>query len=347
MQYRKKRSFEPADRDRVGFSPVRSCLFFRHSVSFWQLAISYEDVQRRSAYRYRRQHRYASLLVALRFAWRLLKGTILKFLGDNGSFLAAGLAFNLLLYCVPFLLLLVSALAFTLGSSERALAVAQHSVKQFLPQTSEAFVNTLSVIIAHRNVLGLVAVPLFFLLSSWLFGAIRLTLNIIFEAPRHRSYFKAKATDLGMIVLVAFLVVLSVGIGLLLTILQALGESVPVIGELFKTGWLVATQVVVFLFTAALFYTLYRFSPAETLSRKALGVSALTGAALFSLSKSAFTWYVTLARANTLIYGALAGLIFFYLWLYYTSLVFIIGAEVGWAFDRAQGSRSRRRNTRG
>ena len=147
-----------------------------------------------------------------------------------------------------------------------------------------------------------------------------------------------------MIVLVAFLVVLSVGIGLLLTILQALGESVPVIGELFKTGWLVATQVVVFLFTAALFYTLYRFSPAETLSRKALGVSALTGAALFSLSKLAFTWYVTLARANTLIYGALAGLIFFYLWLYYTSLVFIIGAEVGWAFDRARGSR--RRNTR-
>src|SRR5207247_2212553 len=136
----------------------------------------------------------------------------------------------LLLYCVPFLLLLVSALAFSLGSSERALAVAQQSVKQFLPQTSEAFVNTLSVIIAHRNMLGLVAVPLFFLLSSWLFGAIRLTLNIIFEAPRNRSYFKAKATDLGMIVLVAFLVVLSVGIGLLLTILQALGESVPVIG---------------------------------------------------------------------------------------------------------------------
>src|SRR5207253_5164968 len=159
-----------------------------------------------------------------------------------------------------------------------------------------------------------------------------------------RSYFKAKATDLGMILLVAFLVVLSVGIGLLLTILQALGESVPMIGDLLKPGWLVVTQVVVFLFTAALFYTLYRFSPAETLSRKALGVSALTGAALFSLSKSAFTWYVTLARANTLIYGALAGLIFFYLWLYYTSLVFIIGAEVGWAFERAW--RPRRGNTR-
>ena len=279
----------------------------------------------------------------MRFAWRLLKGTISKFLADNGSFLAAGLAFNLLLYCVPFLLLVISALAFTLGSSERALAVAQHSVKQFLPQTSEALVNTLSIIIEHRNVLGLVAVPLFFLLSSWLFGTIRLTLNIIFEVTRKRSFFRAKATDLGMILLVAFLAILSVGVGLLLTILQALGESVPVIGDLLKTGWVVATQAVVFLFTAALFYTLYRFSPAETIGRKALVVSALTGAALFSLSKSAFSWYVTLARANTLINGALAGLIFFYLWLYYTSLVFILGAEVGWAFERAW--RPRRGNT--
>ena len=42
-----------------------------------------------------------------------------------------------------------------------------------------------------------------------------------------------------------------------------------------------------------------------------------------------------------IIYGALAGLIFFYLWLYYTSLVFIIGAEVGWAFDRAKRPRRR------
>ena len=275
----------------------------------------------------------------MRFAWRLFKGTISKFIQDHGSFLAAGLAFNLLLYCVPFLLLVISGLAYALGSSDRALAEVQGSVKQLLPRVSEAFANTLSTIIAHRNVLGLVAVPLFLLLSSWLFGAIRLVLNVVFQTSKNHSYLKEKASDLFLILVIACLVILSVGVGSLLTIVQAFGESVPVIKDLLKPGWIVATQAVVFLFTAALFYTLYRFSPAETISRKALLVSALTGAALFSLSKWAFSWYVAIAKANTLIYGTLAGLIFFYLWLYYTSLVFILSAEIGWAFDRARRPR--------
>jgi membrane protein len=272
----------------------------------------------------------------LRFAWRLLKGTVSKFIQDDGSFLAAGLAFNLLLYCVPFLLLIISALAYALGSSEQALTEVQQSAKRLLPLANEAFANTLATIIEHRNVLGLVVVPLFLVLSSWLFGTIRLVLNVVFEAPRSRNYLKAKASDLAMILVVACLVMLSVGVGSLLAILQALGESVPGIGDFLKPGWIVATHVAVFFFTAALFYTLYRFSPAQTISRRALIVSALTGAALFSFSKLGFSWYVLLAKANTLIYGALAALIFFYLWLYYTSLVFILGAEVGWSYDRAR-----------
>ena len=277
-----------------------------------------------------------ALSKSLRFSWRLLKGTVSKFIQDDGSFMAAGLAFNLLLYCVPFLLLIISALAYTLGSSEQALTEVQKSAKQLLPLANESFADTLSTVIAHRNVLGLVAVPLFLVLSSWLFGAIRLVLNVVFEAPKKRNYFKAKFSDLVMILIVACLVILSVGVGSLLAILQAFGESVPVIGDFLKPGWIVATHVAVFFFTAALFYMLYRFSPAETISRKALSVSAITGAALFSLSKFGFSWYVLLAKANTLIYGALAALIFFYLWLYYTSLVFIIGAEIGWSYDRAR-----------
>jgi membrane protein len=266
--------------------------------------------------------------------WRLLKGTVLKFIHDKGTFLAAGLAFNLLLYSVPFLLLIISTLAYTVGSSDQALAQVQENAKQLLPHSSEAFANILTTIIAHRNVLGLVAVPLFLLLSSWLFGAIRLALNVIFEAPPKRSYLKAKLRDLVMIFIVTCLVIMAVGLTWVLAVLHAFSAQIAVVQTLFKPGWMIATQAVVILFTFALFYTLYRFSSGQTISRPALWVSSITGAGLFSLSKWGFSWYVALAKANTLIYGALAGLIFFFLWLYYASLVFVIAAEIGWVFDR-------------
>jgi membrane protein len=269
-----------------------------------------------------------------RFAWRLLKGTVSKFIHDGGSFLAAGLAFNLLLYCVPFLLLIISVLAYTLGSSERALTRVEASAKQLLPQSSEAFAYTLSTIIEHRNILGVLAVPLFFVLSSWLFGAIRHVLNVVYEVPKNRSYFKQKITDLVLILVVGCLVMLSVGIGSLLAVLQALSEHTESVRDLLKPGWVLTTHVVVFLFTAALFYTFYRFSPAESVSRRAAFISALIGAGLFSLSRYAFSWYVALAKGNTLVYGALAGIIFFYLWLYYACVVFILAAEIGWVLDR-------------
>ena len=141
--------------------------------------------------------------------------------------------------------------------------------------------------------------------------------------------------------MVACLVILSVGVGSLLAILQALGERSPD-RRFSKTRMARGYSCACFLlYGRAILYPL-PFSPDETISRRALVVSALTGATMFSLSKWAFSWYVVLAKANTLIYGALAAIIFYNLWLFYASIVFIIGAEVGWVFDRE--SRRRRKN---
>jgi uncharacterized BrkB/YihY/UPF0761 family membrane protein len=37
-----------------------------------------------------------------------------------------------------------------------------------------------------------------------------------------------------------------------------------------------------------------------------------------------------MAQASLVLYGTLGGLMFFFMWLYYASLVFILGAEVAW-----------------
>src|SRR5947199_77557 len=53
----------------------------------------------------------AALLRSPHIAWR----TVIKFFADNGQFLASGIAFDLLLYCIPFSLLFISALGYALG----------------------------------------------------------------------------------------------------------------------------------------------------------------------------------------------------------------------------------------
>jgi uncharacterized BrkB/YihY/UPF0761 family membrane protein len=55
----------------------------------------------------------------------------------------------------------------------------------------------------------------------------------------------------------------------------------------------------------------------------------------FSFARQGFAWYVHFAQASIPLYGALGAFLFFFLWLYYASVVFVLGAEAAWAFDQA------------
>jgi len=70
------------------------------------------------------------------------------------------------------------------------------------------------------------------------------------------------------------------------------------------------------------------------MSNRALLIASVTGTVLFQFTKWGFTWYVAAAQANIELYGAVGALLFLFVWLYYASAVFIIGAEVGLAYDR-------------
>jgi membrane protein len=88
------------------------------------------------------------------------------------------------------------------------------------------------------------------------------------------------------------------------------------------------------LFLFSIFYVFYRFAPARTLHPRDLLIASLSATILFELARWAFTWYVTFARDALAVYGALAGLMFFFFWLYYASIIFVLGAEIGLACDR-------------
>ena len=273
---------------------------------------------------------------AIRFTWMIAKKTIRKFFADNGVLLASALAFDLLLYSIPLSLLLISALGYTVVGSELALSEASAVVERLLPISHEDFMRNLSHIVANRGPFGLAGFVIFFVLSSAVFGTVRAILNRVFDVARPRSFLKGKGRDFVVMLVAAALMILALSTSWVLTFLRGFAERSPILEPLLQPSWVVASRLLGFLFTMALLYVLYRFCPAKILRRDSLLLAALAGAALFDLSKWAFTWYVSFAQANVALYGALGAFIFFILWLYYGSVVFIIGAEVGWSYEQAR-----------
>ena len=266
-------------------------------------------------------------------AWRILKRSLSKFLSDHGTFLASGVSFDLLLYCLPMPLLLVSGFGYTMVGSDRALSWVQEGVKRLLPGLQEPFIQALSSIMANRNLLGVTGFVLFFLFSSAVFSSIRVVLNEVFMVKNPQPFLKGKGKDFLTMGLMSLMLFLAAALASVMTIIQTIGASVPVLYEFLSPFWLVLGKVLGMIFVGTLFYLLYWISTPAKLSSMALLIGSLTGAGLFQLSKFAFIWYVSVADVVTSLYGALSGLIFFFIWIYYASTVFIFGAEITWAYD--------------
>lgn len=267
--------------------------------------------------------------------WRVLKGTSLNFLDDHGFFLAMGLAFNLLLYFLPLTLLMISVLGYTALESERAMDEVQSVVSRFMPRAEQMFADNLQEIISNRELLGLVGFFFYLIFSSTLFSSARHVLNVVFKAPRRRGFLHGVGQDFLMMLITALLSIFLISVASLLALGRTLGtEQLPVMTPVLEAFWSVMAQLLGWLFLFGLFYIFYRFAPAHTLGRSALLIASLSATVLFELARWAFGWYVAYAREAVAVYGALAGLMFFFFWLYYASTIFIIGAELGFAYDQ-------------
>jgi len=248
--------------------------------------------------------------------------------------LASGLGFTILLFCIPFSLLIVMALEFAFGDPNRALDALQAILNEFLPLTREPFRDNLEMAVENRGLLGVLGFSMFFLMSSLIFGTARTVLNIVFQINEPSSVFRTAASNVLVMLLASGLLLLMVALTSLFTLAKRALDRLPHLEAMIGPWGVFASDLLGFLFTFALFYVVYRFCPAHCLQRPALLVAAFAGAALFELSKWGYAWYVELSQKNILVYGAVGELFIFFVWIYYASAVVILGAESGWVVQQ-------------
>jgi membrane protein len=278
----------------------------------------------------------------LMFMWIFLKTTGGNLFRDNSFFLAMGLAFNLLLYFIPLGLMMISLLGYTFLDSSRAMTEVQSVVRQFLPQSAHAFADNIAAIVAHRGLLGLAGSIFFLVFSSTLFGSARHVLNIVFKTQLRRGFLKGLLRDFLIMMITASLLILAIGARILLALAQTFGaETLPVLAPVLEPVWWAVGKVLSLALLAGLFYIFYRYAPARKLPQNALLVAALSATFLFEIVRWGFGWYVEFAHEALALYGVLSGLMFFFFWLYYASLVFVVGAEVGYGVDQIGSSTSK------
>ncbi len=258
---------------------------------------------------------------------------------DNIFFLAGGIAFNILIAIIPFLLLFATALSYLLNQSTQAATdEVVDLVNRFLPpSTSEPVTRVVASIIAARGTVGVYASIGFIWFSTRLFGSMRSILNAIFDIEIDRGIIDGKIYDVKVTIVSSLLFVAYTALSAYLAIassrgvavLAAVGLRKDVMGSVEYT----LGRILAFVFIAALFFGLYKYLPYKKMRWQTAFVACTFTGVMFEIAKSAFAYYVTSFKPGSLYSGTIAALVIVVLWVYYASMVFILGGEVAQVYE--------------
>lgn len=292
--------------------------------------------------------RRISLLTGLRQRaetwWDIVRRVWNQSAADNVPFLAGGLAFNILLALVPFVLLLITGLSFLLGNQPAEAAdTVTALVSQLLPNGSNAadalLRGVITDVLETRGAVTLYSAIGFAWFSTRLFGSLRSVLALIFD-DTDRSIVFGKLFDLlatvvatmAVVVYVVFSAYLDLATTRGLTLLREVGLRESAMGSLTYLIGRVLAVLLVF----GLFYALYRGLPRRRPSVRVALVGGATAAVLFELARHLFAILVRNADPSSLYTGTIAAIVAVVFWTYYAAFLFLIGGEVAQAYDLRQ-----------
>jgi membrane protein len=249
--------------------------------------------------------------------------------------LAGGLAFSLIICFLPLLFVIFSVLGMLLDQPEivnkinafvdRAFPYANQS--EFIKQLILARVQEFKL---FKNIAGLIGLIGLFFAASGLFSSIRTTLDVAFRLKSETSLFKDKLKDISLVLLVLFFFLFSI------TILPGFKIAKNFAGKIaelsiMRLGFVgdLLSDVLSFLFIFIVFSLIYLYVPRPKIPIKAVLVSSLSASVLWELAKNLFGFYIANMADYGKVYGAYSLVIVIILWIYYSSLVLIIAAEIG------------------
>lgn len=253
--------------------------------------------------------------------WEALK----KFNGDDGFFLSSGIAFNILINLIPFILLLLGLVGTYLYNDQEVLDHIHAYLRDMVPSLDPKIMGNLMDVIQNRKIVGILGFAGLLWFSTWVFSSLRIALNIVFRVEKSRGMVRGIGIDLLMILLAGFLLLVSMMLSSLVTVLQSYEGPIPLaMGPTIQ--WILKFVVPLF-FTFCMFFLIYKIIPNKRLHFKSALQAALFAGILWEAAKHLFSWYVGHLAEYSTFYGSLSAVVIFVLWVYYSSAILVVGGE--------------------
>jgi membrane protein len=244
---------------------------------------------------------------------------------------SAALAFYALVSLAPVLALLLALLGVFFGEELVRERIAREVARHTSPQAAAVVSSLLAGARPSPGSLPtIVEVAAALFGATAVFGQLQDSLNNVWEvAPKPgrwvRNMLRKRLLSFAMVLLIGLVLLVSITGSLVVTALgDELGRLVGVTPTLLRLGSAAAS----FVLLAAVFAALYRFLPDAVLTWRDVAMGSLVTSLLFVAGKHAIGFWLAHTPRLATAYGAASSLVLLVLWVYYSALLLLFGAEL-------------------
>ncbi len=254
-----------------------------------------------------------------------LGNSLTSFFRNECFYLAASIAYFLIVSLVPLSLLIVALFGHLLGGNQELYRYLLSRLINFFPAVTSGITNELRNLITYKGI-SMITFFIYGFLALQLFYSVEHAMNVIFKVPKKRHFLLSLFWTIFIVTLVIIFWLLSFTVSSIAGVFRQHPMNVFGIQIGYRAAILLK-YVAPFVLVLLTFTTVYKIVPRVKVSLRDAFSGALLVTVLWELAKHFFTWSVKNIAFIGTIYGSLTTFILFLLWMYYLSCLFLLGGE--------------------
>lgn len=260
----------------------------------------------------------------------LLKKTFAQVGPDHVSAFAGNLAYHALLAIFPFIIMMISVLALV-GQGEQLTALLE-TVKSALPSEAYSLISSqIQSFVTQENgtvVAGIVSALIALWGVSGAFRSLMESMNVMYGVEETRSFVKKYLVSITMSLLIAVLLMAALALVVTGPIVSAWLADATNTGPVVEWLWRVGRYPVLFAFVLFAFALIYYVAPSVEQKWRWVSPGSIFAGVIWLVFSIAFSVYVNNFGSYDKTYGTVGGVIVLMLYLYYSSFIVLLGAEM-------------------
>lgn len=261
--------------------------------------------------------------IELTQVYKQVKFWVSTFVDKELTLFAASLSFYTIFTIIPLLLIMLTILTSLPSFAEHYESIKGFIFSNLMPVNSELVMEKLDVFLANSSKMGMIGFGMILVASLLFFKNFEYIANKIFHA-QPRTLWESITTYWTMLTLTP----MALGVSFYIT-----GYIATLMASNSLTSGLNILPLVPYIIIWALFFLIFQIGANVKINPRASLISSFIISIIFSVSKNAFIYYVFMNKSYTTMYGSFAIVMFLFLWIYVSWIIFIYGLKLCYIID--------------